>query len=168
MRNLPQRSCLARVLSSPLHRHSAASGTGLPGHCCRRLTRKFVSGKGSQASVFSGPGSGRRVRSRRQGPDFRPCPHAAHDPTAACFLFDTALILPSRRERSGLSHTNPSRDAKRMPTTIRNARPVRCQGGQAPEGGVEPTPPFIEPLRIGYPLLIKKGVIWRHEAFRRA
>jgi hypothetical protein len=37
-------------------------GAGSSGHCCRRLTTDLSPGKVPLASIFSGPGFGRRVR----------------------------------------------------------------------------------------------------------
>ena len=91
--------------------------------------RKFVSGKCPQASVFSGPGSGRRVALRRQEHEKTPARSYIFTllPPASCSTEHPFAIRTDRKP----TYTVPIVPGlpKRMPKKIRNVRPVRCQGG---------------------------------------
>lgn len=115
-------------LTRPRGRRSPTWGAGSPGHCCRRLTTDLSPGKVLEASVFSGPSFGRRVRSR--GPETRSWPARMKNVT----------LPPHTSCSTQHSHRHPG-TRKAVPPTwvrpdcqkeylieIRNARWVRCQG----------------------------------------
>jgi hypothetical protein len=80
------------------------------------------------------PGSGRRVRSTA-GLVFPTHSQSENqDPTAVCFLFDTAFLpVPGEGEQPGESAAFPVPEPKRLPRKIRYAWPVACQGCRVAE-----------------------------------
>jgi hypothetical protein len=120
---------------------AAAQGTDQP--ALIRLSEKFVSGNGlgrdpgRRARPAPSPGQTLRWMTRLQRSfrlkiQFR-ARLPAFDPTAVCFLFDTAFQWnPKLAACFQQSHHAASASAARIPgeclNTIRNARPVTCQG----------------------------------------
>jgi hypothetical protein len=83
----------------------------------------------------TGPGAERRASLPQLGkPSSRDRPTRSFDPTADCFLFDTALRWfsgPGTSANTGPIPPNPQREPKK----IRHGQPVRCQGEARPCGG---------------------------------
>ncbi len=124
----------------PRGRRLPAQGAGSPGHCCRRLITDLSPGKVRglgrlPAQALEGGFTVNLTCPRSAGEkgESLPCPRALRNPTAAYFLFDTAFLWIQAREKR-LKPAGPARDAKRMPSKIRNARWVRCQGAGTRHG----------------------------------
>jgi len=112
------------VCSRPLLAHVQA--VACSGH---KLTRRLLPGpqlnivseKGpeprprtAQAREGGFPATPKLPRLQRRGSCPHPCPDPLSNPTAACFLFDIAMLPDSRQKRPSL-HALCRRNAERMP-----------------------------------------------------
>jgi len=134
------------ILCSPGTAASAASPGHRPARCRGRSLDKFVSGNYPgrlPQNLEGGFGCGAGKLNFKSSPYFNP-----ENPTAFCFLFDTAL--PSVSDSGSLLiHWSRSLrpDPKRVPRTIRNGQPLACQGEGASGSPAIRIPKAIEPAR---------------------
>ena len=102
-------------------------GAGSPGHCCRRLTRNLSPGKVLEASVFSGPSFGRRVKTRQlERVPVRP----TRKPQPYHRILPVRHSIPpasGHKKRAPLHEARPDCQKEYL-IKIRNAQWVRCQG----------------------------------------
>ena len=132
MQNLWLRFIFARFLCSPAAGVRRLRAQAHPADCCRRLITDLSPGKVLEALVSVRPKlwkeEGLCNGFDRELQDLTLCLLASQNPTAACFLFDTASFRLPDASESGSRHVRPAGLPERMPRKIRNVQPVRCQG----------------------------------------